>query len=99
MYLINLSTEALIHLETAKAILSSALQWGTIGQIARKAGISAAYLSRLQRDDAGPPSPQIAEKIAKSVVLSPEQQSDLLENWLLAREKKKEIDKFVRQDR
>jgi hypothetical protein len=97
--LIQPIVKAQIHLETAKAILHSALRWGTIGQIAAKAGISAAYLSRLQRPEANSPSPQVAALIAKHTHLPPEQQQDLLEHWLLARENQTLVAQFAKQDK
>jgi hypothetical protein len=89
-WLVDSAIQAQIHREVAVTILNDALTWGTISQAAEQAGISRKYLWHLRRMDVEPlpklPSPQVATQVVKSLPLPPEQQRDLLEHLLLARE-------------
>jgi transcriptional regulator with XRE-family HTH domain len=97
MQLVEPAIKAQVHLETADAILDSALAWGSIGQIEAKAGASPGYISRLRQMHRSP-TPQVAEKIAKNLPLPAEQPADSLENLLLARESEETITQPARRD-
>jgi hypothetical protein len=87
-----------IHRETAVAILDNVLEWGDKGKIARAAGITAEYFSRLRQIDTPPPSPKIAERIAQNVRLDPEQRHDLFTHLLQLNEIWTGIEQSIQED-
>ena len=98
MWLIEAETTAQLHRESYIATLTGVLRWGDKGALARRAGISPAYLSRLLRPVGPTPSVAVARRLAASVPLPPAQQRDLHEHLVLAGEVKTVTRTLARRD-
>lgn len=78
---------AALHRDTYTSILKGMLAHGGAKAFAvQRLGITPVYLSNLLDPDHPPPSPELAERIVKVLPLDGDQQADLLEHMLLARE-------------